>query len=1019
MKTGEVASRTPLVGRDEQLKALSAAVDALSSGGGALVLIAGEPGIGKTRLAEAAAAAATNAGVLVAWGRAWEGGGAPPYWPWIQVLRSLERAMVNVADAAAVHARLAPDASDRARTLSATDRFLLFDTVAQYLLSVAMDRPALVVLEDLHATDESSLSFLSFLAKQLDDEPLLIVGTYRDKDAGAVLTRIARDAQIIAPARLTLEDITRLVAHNRSLANDAEALAVLHRVSEGNPLFVEEFLRLASTEVRSGSIPVGVRAAIRDHLGRLPADLQSLLAVASVFGREFTAAALAGVSSRPMVEVRELLSTGVDRGVLVERDGERYTFGHGLFGDTLHKDLSATRRSELHLAIADALEHVKTDDSSSNAEIAHHLFQAGPENADRALDALDAAIDDALRRLAFEVAIDHAKKALAVVPTNDSVRRFALLRRLAEAYLLNGELELGKGRCVDAATLARSLGDSDRLAEIALTYGLAFTPAVTDLGLVQLLEEALAVIGEAESSLRARLLARLAGALTPSIDSSRPLSLARAAVRMTEQADERARLDVLYAAGAALTPFAPPKERRRLNEEAFRLAARMEQPLIELRSHQRLVFDHLEAGDVTGSQWHARAHERLAATLPLPAWQPVMFRAMFALLEGRTADHEAAMAEIEDWKREPALELALLGHRLASARMRADEDGIRRDRSLLLECAARNPPPYGTMISAMLYSRLGEYDAARATLERTSPTEIVRHENPGMGLYGAEIAWRLGELSWAAPLYDWLVPHSGRMCVLGSAGFACDGSVDHALSLLALMLGRTEEARDHHRHAVARLRAMNARPLEARVSLEWAAEDASEPRSPIGLNTVRSSAGPQRVEMKREGEVWLVQGLGVTCRMRTTRGMGYLARLVEMPGRDLHVLDLAAEGGVIDAGDAGESLDPQAREAYCTRSADLRAEIDQAEQWNDHGKLERAREELAALEAELHRGLGLSGRVRREKQAAERARVAVKRRIDDAIRRIIEAEKVLGYHLHVAVRTGMRCSYWPERGLGR
>jgi hypothetical protein len=919
---------------------------------------------------------------------------------------------------------------------SPADRFLLFDAVARRLLSVATAQPLLVVLEDLHATDDSTLSLLSFVTAHLREGPLLVVGTFRDGEwgassAAALLARLARDALVIAPGRLTLAEVTRLVAVQPSLAGDEEAIEALYRVSEGNPLFVQEFLRLAAgpNDLHAGSIsiPAGVRAAIREHLGRLPDDVRSVLEIASVLGREFTASVLGEVSRRPAAELRHLLASAVERGIVVERDVERWAFGHGLYGDTLHKDLPARRRSELHLAVADALENVGTDDSRSTCtEIAHHLFQAGPEHGERALEAARIAIDDALRRLAFEVAALLARKALAVVPSQDAVRRFAFLRRLAEAHFLSGEPELGKERCIEAADLARSLGKAEPLAEVALTYGLSFTLASTDPVLVHLLEEALAAVGEADSGLRSRLLARLAGALTPSLDSSRPLSLARAAVRMAEQSgDDRTRLEVLHAAGAALTPFAPPLERRRLNEQALPLAARMKQPLIEVRAHLRLVFDHLEAGDVPGSRGHARAYERLAAALRIPvgAWQTSMLRAMYALLEGRSADHDAVMAELSRCEpREPALELALLGHRWSAARAHDDREAFRRARKDLLEYAARNPPPYGTMIAAMLHARVGELDAARATLERTSPDEIVRHENVGMGAYGAEIAWRLGDRAWARPLYEWLVQHEGRMCVIGVAGFACDGSVDHALMLLASTLEDREAARAHHERALAKVRGMDARLLEARIEKDRA-EILSQGVPPLPSATLGEAGrpappdGPRRVELVRDGEDWLLRGLGVACRMRATRGMEYLAKLLEAHGREVHVLDLAAEGGVVDVGDAGEALDARARTSYRTRASELRAEIDRAEEWNDLGTLERAREELSALEAELRRGLGLGARPRREKQATERARIAVKRRLDDAIRRVLEVSPEVGRHLRATVRTGTRCSYVPERDL--
>jgi hypothetical protein len=302
-------------------------------------------------------------------------------------------------------------------------------------------------------------------------------------------------------------------------------------------------------------------------------------------------------------------------------------------------------------------------------------------------------------------------------------------------------------------------------------------------------------------------------------------------------------------------------------------------------------------------------------------------------------------------------------------------------------------------------------------MQRTSSEEIVRHENVGMGVYGAEIAWWLEDRSWAAPLYEWLSKHQGRMCVIGLAGFACDGSIDHALMLLAATLGRREDVQVHYQHALAMLRAMNARPLEDRLRSDWARIETRDGPTPARADakTASTSTASSRVEMVREGEDWVVRGFGVVCRMRTSRGMTYLARLLEAPWREHHVLDLAAEGGVVDVGDAGEALDAQARDSYRERVAELRAEIDQAEAWNDRGALERAQEELSALETELGRGLRLGGRMRREKQAAERARIAVKRRLDDAIRRIAETEPLLGAHLRGTVRTGTRCSYVPER----
>src|SRR5690349_9171452 len=193
--------RGPIVGRSAELAQLGDALDDARSGRGGIALLVGEPGIGKSRLVEEVA---QTAGVDVAWGRAWEAGGAPPYWPWTQALRAIGGA------ATSVHvARLRGDVVDAPITAGA-DRFLLFDAVAHHLAGIG--RPVVAIFEDLHAADEASLHLLAFIATQIAKLPLLVIGTYRDVEArltegaGALLDRIARSARVIHPRRLAAQD---------------------------------------------------------------------------------------------------------------------------------------------------------------------------------------------------------------------------------------------------------------------------------------------------------------------------------------------------------------------------------------------------------------------------------------------------------------------------------------------------------------------------------------------------------------------------------------------------------------------------------------------------------------------------------------------------------------------------------------------------------------------------------------------------------------------------------------------
>lgn len=1051
-----------MVGRDAELAELARAVEDLRRGEGGLVLVVGEPGIGKTRLAEAAAESAAG-NVAVAWGRAWEAGGAPPYWMWIQVLRALRGHEPAVATPAELGPMLPELAARRSASASSSEgRFVLFDAVLGYLSDFASKRPVLVILDDLHAADEPSLDLLSFVVTHLGGGPVLVVGTYRPVEAritpstSALFARLVRAAHVVAPRRLGLDDAAALAAANARSAVDPDTLARIHEVSEGNPLFLTEILGLVTERRARGesagvAIPSGVHAAVREHLGRVPAPLRGLLEIASVLGREFTAAALAQVSGRPVDDVLDGLGQAAELGVLEEREARLYAFSHGIMAETLRRDLPAARRTALHLAIADEI-------ARDPAEIARHLFEAGHEHAARAARAAELAAKDACGRMAFEVAMALARRALEVVAPEDRAGRFELLRLLGESQILGGHPDAGKETCRQAAALGRELGAPALLARAALTYGLSFTFGETDGLLVALIEEALAGLDDAELGLRARLLSRLAGALTPALESAQPIRLAREALALSESLDDRTRLDVLHTAGSTLAPFTPPEERRVLNEEALRLSEVLGNPIVSLRSGLRLVFDLLERGDVEGSRAYALAYETQAARLGLPfgSWPAAMLRAMYALLEGRFADEEAALAEARRSGRgEPGgvPPQCLLAHRLFTLRASGDEEALRRERSALLDYAARSPPPYREMIAALVHLRLGEIDAARAALARTSPAKVVAHQNVGMGAWAAELAWRLADRGWAAPLREWLVDHQGRLSVVAMAGFACDDSVDRALMLLGATLGRRDEAHRFYRQAAAGLRAINARPMEARLHLEWSEIVLSEPgprpdlaealaearaiaqalelgfapridalmlAAPAGDAARQRSAPPtESIEVLRETSGWLVRGLGAACRTKETKGMEYLSRLLAEPGREIHVLDLAAGGEPVDLGDAGEVLDGQARKAYEARLDELCAELAEAERWNDPMRAERARSEADALQSQLLAAVGRGGRSRRAARAGERARVAVKRRLDDAVRRIGDAAPALGEHLERAVRTGLYCSYLPDRARRR
>ena len=261
---GEPAAETPrtmFVGRERELAELLGGLDDACACRGRLVLLAGEPGIGKSRLAEELIAHARARGVRTLVGRCWEAGGAPAYWPWVQSLRpylrdtDTESLRSQLREGAADLARLFPELRDLLADLppaapveSEGARFRLFDAMTAFLKRVAAERPLVLVLDDLHAADEPSLLLLRFVARELGESRLLIVGAYRGVDPTpaepltTTLTELAREpvSRTLALAGLGEADVARFIELAAPGAPAAGLGAAVHAETEGNPLFVGE-----------------------------------------------------------------------------------------------------------------------------------------------------------------------------------------------------------------------------------------------------------------------------------------------------------------------------------------------------------------------------------------------------------------------------------------------------------------------------------------------------------------------------------------------------------------------------------------------------------------------------------------------------------------------------------------------------------------------------------------------------------------------------------------------------------
>ena len=403
------------VGRQRETGELKACLEDALSGRGRMVTLVGEPGRGKTRTAQELATYAGLRQAQVLWGRCYEGEGAPPYWPWVQAIRSYvrdvdpEQLRSEMGAGAADIGQVVSDLADRLPGLEAPPqlepeqaRFRLFDSITDFLKSAGRRQPLVLVLDDLHWADHPSLLLLEFVAKELGNARLMVIGTYRDVELSRQhplsqslreLTRSAAGGfQRVLLRGLGQEDVGRFIELVSGITPPTEMVEAVHRQTEGNPLFVTEVVRLLVQEGEltqekvgqrdswSVRIPEGVREVIGRRLGRLSDRCNEALTIASVVGREFTVDQLS-----PLIEdiseerLLEVLEEALSARVIEElpRAVGRYQFTHALIQETLAGELSATRKIRLHARIAESLEELYGDDAPAHsAELAQHLFES-------------------------------------------------------------------------------------------------------------------------------------------------------------------------------------------------------------------------------------------------------------------------------------------------------------------------------------------------------------------------------------------------------------------------------------------------------------------------------------------------------------------------------------------------------------------------------------------------------------------------------------------------------------------
>lgn len=887
------------MGRDGVLGRIDAHLGEVEAGRFRFTLLFGEPGIGKSRLAEAVCEVAQTRGFRSLWAGCRETDGAPPYWPWTQVFRAATGGQADL------------DALSPVRHTASggeTDRFRLFDTAVRALTDTAQaSGPILLVLDDLHRGDDASIELLRFLALTLHEAPILVLGSYRhtDVDAGHPLVQLvgelAGDAafDVVGLDCLNRTD-TALLLRQRANVTDPGRVDALYERTGGNPFFLTEILKLGSAN--QSTLPVTVEAAIEARLARLPAQTRRILALAAVIGRDFSDGQLARIDGAGEATTRTRLSAAITAGVIAPAQASDgvYRFTHVLVREVLYDALPGPRRTQLHDRVVRDLDNAEPDHLASPVDLATHAVRVlrTPDERLRATRLAVRAAEHAGRRLAHEESAGWLERALDL-GTPDDENRFELLLALGRAS--------GRANRVDAAHAAYrnawALAHADphapaaRLADVALGLGEAVVSTGTvDPVLVEMLEEALTRADPSDRRTRIRMTARLAAELYWSDRLPAARRLSADAVSAARRLGDPASLAAALAA-RQVTLRGPDHldERHRVGNELTRLARRLGDEQAELHARRLLLADRLQiAPELAVAELEQQSLFAERTRLPLARWYLMVSRGVWATMAGRYDDALRTVADTEEFGRRigapPAAVYAAFQRfavlqPMGRAIEVADElrAGIRAFPGVVaLRCTL-----------ALALAEAEQHDEADALL-----TDLVAQKCaavPRDALWLSCLATltmaaaTLDRDTEAATLHTLLQPYSGKIVQQGIVAWW--GAVDHYLGLAAGILDHRQLAETALRAGLRLHEAWGAAPQIA-ASLKALTAPQHRPATSDGLHDVSPSADLPDPLTDREQDVLRLLATGAANK-QIARELHISVHTVER-----HVANLYAKIGV-------------------------------------------------------------------------------------------------------------------------
>jgi class 3 adenylate cyclase/tetratricopeptide (TPR) repeat protein len=860
------------VGRDAELERLGQLWKEAVAEERRIVFLAGEPGVGKTRLAAALALRVHEEGGTVLAGRCDEDLGVP-YQPFVEALRqfadhtSATELPRRLGRYGGELVRLVPEVAQAAPGLPAplhsdpeTERYRLFDAVAAWLATVSASEPLLLVLDDLQWAAKPTLLLLRHVLRSPDAGRLLVLGTYRDTELGhdhplvEVLADLRRQRAVhrISLSGLDPSGVAAFLAQAADQALSEEDLALaaaIHEETEGNPFFVREVLRhlteTGAIERREGrwttrlpveelGIPEGVREVVGRRLSRLSSAANEMLRVAAVLGTEFDLSVVRVAAELDEETLLNSLEEAIESRLISDVAGSTTAvrFAHALVRDTLYHELSAVRRIVIHRRVAEAIEAVYTTRLDDHLPaLAHHWARASGPAAEtgKAVEYASRAGDRALAQLAHHEAITYYRSALdlldsaGVAPTDS--RRVELFISLGQAQLRAGDAEF-RQTLLDAAALAMRTGDTGALARAALANnrGMHSTSRGVDAERVAVLEGALRALPDTDSTVRARLLGTLASELWSSPDNGR-VALADEALAMARRLGDPPTLARVLA--TRFPALAMTADRTREMAEFADLAGQIGDPALVFWARLFAAITSLTVGNVRGFTLGIDEAVGLADELGQPTMRFMATSAQAAArrLSG-LLDEAERIARLSLEIGEPA--------GVPDARHVYEHSSlfwVRYDQGRLTElveacerhASGPSPPSQSLPNLGLVYAELGRLDDARSILDRVAADDFAIISG-GMSriveLTGtAEICAAVADRPRAAMLHRMLAPHRSLIAHRGSAS---TGAVEHHLALLEATLDHFEDADASFASAAMVHEDLGAPTWLARTRLEWA-----------------------------------------------------------------------------------------------------------------------------------------------------------------------------------------------------